>query len=345
MSELKCQVLTGLKYRKVVRQGNICDVSYRNFRPRCYIKKITKNLYQKIKYKREKYEKIVVFNGQEYIYEHYKEDVKYYSEEIFEMAPRNDDKIGMRNIRSLRHIFRELGYLINTNFQQKDSQRQQFITLTYAENMQDDKQLYNDFKNFIKRLMRAYKQHEFAWIGVVEPQGRGAWHVHLLIKTLNCEKLELANWDIQPIWGHGITHTERLNSTDNVGAYFRAYLTNAELSDAQISELGLSDDDVREIPTADGTGVKKIVKGERLKHYPAYMKIYRHSRNITYPDKKFINQEEVEKQYPEVTYQSYREIEVDEGKILKILTEQRRKEKSERTKNLRKSLREKEAET
>jgi len=324
MSELKCQELKNfqeLKYRKVVRQGDICDITYKNFKPRCHIKKISKNLYQKIKYMREKYEWISPLGDK---YTQYRDDVKHYSIEIFEMAPKIDEKIGMRNVHSLRHIFRELGYLINSNFQHENSQRQQFITLTYAENMQDSKQLYANFDAFIKRLKRVYKMHEFAWIAIVEPQGRGAWHVHLLLKTLNHKKLELANWDIQPMWGHGITYTERLDNTDNVGAYFRAYLTNAEITDEQINAMDIQQNDIHEIISQDGK-IKRVVKGERLKYYPAHMQIYRHSRNITYPDKSFISCDDVDAQYPEITYQGYREIDVGDDRILKIMREQRRK--------------------
>jgi hypothetical protein len=191
--------------------------------------------------------------------------------------------------------------------------------------MQDDKQLHADFKKFMMRLKHKYKSHEFAYISVVEPQGRGAWHVHLLLKTLNQEELKLANWDIEPIWGHGITHTERLNNTDNIGAYFKAYLTNAELTDELAKELSISKDDIKEMPTEDGQGVKRVVKGERLKMYPAYMQIYRHSRNVKYPDKTLITREQVTEQFPKQAYQNYNEIELDEGKILKVGKEQRKR--------------------
>jgi hypothetical protein len=246
-------------------------------------------------------------------------ELRIYSDgEVYEMAPRNDEKVGMRNIRSLRTIFQELRFLVNANFDQLDSEKQLFITLTYAENMQDDKRLYKDYDKFIKRLKHRYKEHELAYISIVEPQGRGAWHVHLLLKTLNRDKLEIGNWDLEPIWGHGITHTERLENTDNVGAYFAAYLTNLELTDEKINELGL---DVNDITEKNG---KRIVKGERLKHYPAYMQIYRHSRNVTYPDKTLISYEQIKNDYPKRTFENYKEIELEDGKVLKLGKEQRK---------------------
>jgi hypothetical protein len=227
------------------------------------------------------------------------------------MQKKPDENGVMRNKRSLRMIFKKLRQLINTNFTDDDSEQQLFITLTYKENMQDDKKLHRDFKYFFDRLKYAYKQHELAYINIVEPQGRGAWHVHLLLKTLNQNALFIPHEDIERLWGHGATRTERLQA-DNLGSYFIAYLSNAELSDEKIAVLEVSPEDIKK---EDG---KKYLKGIRLKWYPDYMQIYRHSRNIKQPI--MSNNPDVD---GAVTYSNLKVIET-EKKELEVLTEQRR---------------------
>lgn len=296
------------KYRKIIEQKNVCDFIALNWIPRNYIKKVSKNLYQKARYVK-------------------KDDlyIKQLSEEVFEMAEKKADENGVtRNKRSLRAIFNELRYLINSNFGNSglDQDTQLFITLTYRENMQDDKRLHKDFRDFFKRLKRAYKEHELCYISIIEPQERGAWHVHLLLKTLNKAELFIPYADIEKLWGHGATRTERLNC-DNIGSYFIAYLSNAELSDEALNALEIAPDD---ITVKDG---KKYIKGTRLKWYPDYMQIYRHSKNVTYPGKvkgTDRNVESMENLYPDVTYQHIKEIET-EKKNLVIGKEQRREEK------------------
>jgi hypothetical protein len=232
--------------------------------------------------------------------------------EVIEMQKKPDENGVMRNKRSLRMIFKNLRQLINTNFTDDDSDRQLFITLTYKENMQDDKRLKKDFEKFIKRLQYAYKENELAYISIVEPQGRGAWHVHLLLKTLNQPNLFIPHEDIERLWGHGATRTERLRA-DNLGSYFIAYLSNAELSDEKIALMEVSAEDIKE------ENGKKYLKGIRLKWYPDYMQIYRHSRNITKPSVS----NNPDAAIGEATYSNLKVIET-EKKELEVLTEQRR---------------------
>jgi hypothetical protein len=298
------------KYRRIIEQKNICNFVALNWIPRSYIKKISKNLYQKTRYIRN--------DDGEYI--------KQLSEEVFDMAKKQPDENGVtRNKRGLRHIFNELRYLINANFYEQDTFKQLFITLTYAENMQDTKRLDLDLNKFFKRLKHNHAEHELCYIAIIEPQERGAWHVHLLLKTLNKDSLYIHHEAMEKLWGHGATRTERL-SCDNIGSYFIAYLSNAELSDAKIKALEIPANDIKE---KDG---KKYIKGKRLKRYPDYMKIYRNSRNVKKPNKHKGNDGNVEAMeivYPDIEYQHIKEIET-EKKILVIGKEQRRKEKNQR---------------
>ncbi len=173
----------------------------------------------------------------------------------------NENKV---NIKSIRKTFKELIYLIRHNFT-SNSENQLFITLTYIENMGDKDKLYNDFKNFYKRLKRRYKDIKFDYILVAEPQDRGAWHIHLMLKA--DKPLYIHDSVIRELWGHGITQTERLKS-DDVGKYYVAYFTNLEIESK-----------------GERSKEKKYIKGARLQLYPSGMKIYRTTKGIKKPPK------------------------------------------------------------
>jgi len=151
------------------------------------------------------------------------------------------------NIKSVKQTVKKIRQLINANFYGMTDD-EYFITLTYKENMTDSKKLYKDFDKFIKKLK--YDNKDLLYIGVVEPQGRGAWHIHLLLKKVKF----IDNDYISDKWNHGFTYTTILNRINNVGAYLSAYLTNT-----------------------------KDKKGARLYLYPQNLKIYRYSRNCKKP--------------------------------------------------------------
>ena len=165
-----------------------------------------------------------------------------------ENSKSRDEQLG-----SLRRTIRRLRMIINANFYGDPNEL--FITLTYRENMTDVKRLYRDFEKFYKRLRRRYKEYKFEYINAIEPQLRGAWHIHLLLKAMNVKYLHIPNEEIAKLWGYGFTKTKRIESVDNIGAYLSAYLTNIE-----------------------GGG-----KGARLYLYPSGVNIYRTSRGIKKP--------------------------------------------------------------
>ena len=128
------------------------------------------------------------------------------------------------NTTSLKRTITKLRDLINCNFFGADNEL--FITLTYEENMTDYKRLYKDFDKFYKKLKYKFKDTEFCYISTIEPQQRGAWHVHLLLKALNKDYLHIENSVIADLWGNGFCKTQRISNVDNVGAYLSAYLTD-----------------------------------------------------------------------------------------------------------------------
>ena len=196
-----------------------------------------------------------------------------------EIKKYEESKSRRDNIISLKRTFKNLRNLINNNF--VGASNELFLTLTYAENMTDVKRLYSDFDIFMKRFKRRYSNIDY--INAVEPQGRGAWHCHVLIRFNDLKKIYIPNDDIAKLWGHGFTSTKSLKGIDNIGAYLTAYLTDIELT----PETAQSNSKIvtKEI-IDDNTGIKsekKFIKGGRCHMYPVGMNIFRHSRGIKPP--------------------------------------------------------------
>lgn len=305
-----CQLAENVKlslYNKHILQGAVCDSTIMSFVPEPHIKKISKNEYIKIKRV-----KALDDAGQPTV-------IVYSDGVVHEMKNSTD-----RNKRSLRKVFVDLRHLITTNFTESDKGRQLFLTLTYTENMTDDKQCYRDFDVFRKRLYRHYAGHKLDYITIVEPQGRGAWHIHMLLKSdkpLDID--EYSGVKFHEMWGHGYVTAERLNDIDHIGAYFIAYFSNVEITPENEAEY--------EGDIVERNG-KRFIKGERLRLYPDYMKIYRTSKGIVKPS---IEMGDFPKGFPIVAYKQ--DAEIDTGYVdkfgnpgkLKITKVQRKKGKGE----------------
>ena len=191
------------------------------------------------------------------------------------------------NYNSLRQTFKKLRYLINNNF--IGSANEKHITLTYKENMMDTKRLYSDFDKFMKRLRYEFKDKStIDYISVVEPQERGAWHCHVLVRFNDVSKIFVSNNKIRELWTHGkIVSTKSLTDVDNIGAYLSAYLTDIELKEGLDSKTILNAvEEKREIVTKNVEGTeKKFIKGGRLHMYPPGMNLFRKSKGMIYPER------------------------------------------------------------
>lgn len=163
-----------------------------------------------------------------------------------------------------------------------------WVTLTYAENMKDTKRLYFDFKRFIRRFTNQYGKIEY--IVAMEPQGRGAWHCHVII--IFAKKAPyIANKVIETLWGQGFTKTHKLANIDNIGAYLTAYLGDMELDSCIENNVRFSDNDIKEVSEIGNIKLKtpkKFVKGGRLYMYPPNFNLYRISRGIKKPTKEYL---------------------------------------------------------
>lgn len=230
------------------------------------------------------------------------------------------------NFQSVSRTLAKIREIINTNVTIPQNCR--WITLTYAENMTDAKRLYEDFKNFWKRFLywnKAQGLEKPEYISVVEPQGRGAWHVHAFFIWPHAAPHIDNNAVLEKLWPFGFTKCKAVTAVDNPGAYFSAYLGDMELSELEsLSDAeriaALNDGcDLLEKEAADESGKKvkkRIVKGARLALYPPGMNLYRTSRGIKRPRVMKMSYEDAQKKVSsaKLTFsQSYRIID-DSGK-------------------------------
>lgn len=203
---------------------------------------------------------------------------------------RADDTKGVRiTLDRLRGI-------INCNV--TEPQNCKFVTLTYAENMTDRRRLYIDRQNYWRRFKAYCKRCEILepqYISVLEPQGRGAFHLHELY--IWAEKAPyIPNDDIWLCWspvgyqnGKDFVKTKGVNNCDNIGAYFSAYLADMPIEDYDAlpdTEKTNTNLDIQEKEFSDEDGnvkKKKFIKGGRLHLYPAGVNIYRTSKKIVMP--------------------------------------------------------------
>lgn len=206
-------------------------------------------------------------------------------------ATRKDNKKG------LYKTFANARAVINANV--TDVSKVRWCTLTYAENMTDPKRLYTDFEKFNKRFQYYCKQKGYSkpeYIVMMEPQGRGAWHAHLLYIWQDMKAPYIPNEDFRELWGHGFVRIKKLDNVDNVGAYLTAYLGDMDLDEMVEQNLDLSGKVKVVEVDEDGKRIKKsIVKGARLDMYPSNFNMIRCSRGVKRPVEEMLSQEMAEK--------------------------------------------------
>ena len=201
-----------------------------------------------------------------------------------------DNRAG--NLNSVRQSLGRLRDLLNTNI--TDVSKCRWVTLTYAENMTDPKRLYEDFKKFNMRMR--YKGFKYEYIVCMEPQGRGAWHAHLVM-IFDDKAPYIDNKFMADTWGHGFTTTKKLEDVDNVGAYLTAYLGDMDMLEFQnLSEEEQNGMRIFGIKEVEVDGVSKsILKGARLHMYPPKFNLYRASRGIKKPVVSYETEKEAQK--------------------------------------------------
>lgn len=153
--------------------------------------------------------------------------------------------------------------------------------------MRDSVRLYSDMDRFTKRLRYYLKKRslpEMEYIYCIEPQGRGAFHAHcILILETNAPFIE--NTEMARIWRYGFTKTKSLKNITNPGLYLTSYMSHLEFEQAvKVGETRGYEYKIVECAGEDGNPVSKaIVKGARLRLYPAGMRLFRVSKGIKRP--------------------------------------------------------------
>lgn len=168
----------------------------------------------------------------------------------------NNKQWRTQDLSAIKQTFEKVRNIVNSNFTSNNSI---WVTITYKENMTDLKRLKSDRQKYWQKMKYKYPKLEF--LSVVEPQERGAWHMHELYKNNDDTPLYIPQKIMYNAWGHGSVTVKKVQSVTNLGAYLTAYLSN----------------------------IKNGIKNSRLSMYPAGMRIYRRSRGIVKPSYEYVN--------------------------------------------------------
>jgi hypothetical protein len=132
-------------------------------------------------------------------------------------ATEEDKKRHRRN--TLANAKKTVISLINANVDAW-GQKPKFVTLTFADNIQDIKTANYEFKKFKQRLEYMVKV-KLKYVCVIEFQKRGAIHYHVVFFNLPYIKSNI----IADIWAQGFIKINAIDDVDNVGAYVSKYMT------------------------------------------------------------------------------------------------------------------------
>ena len=133
--------------------------------------------------------------------------------------------------KTLKRAKTDLRRLINANINQYGT-TSKFVTLTFAENIQDIKSANYEFKKFRQRL--EYELGEkLKYVVVIEFQKRGAIHYHSLFFNLPY----IENNRLAEIWKNGFVKINKIDDVDNIGAYVTKYMTKEQQDEAKSDRL------------------------------------------------------------------------------------------------------------
>lgn len=249
-------------------------------------------------------------------------DTEYIDLRTGEIKQCNQIENRSQNKDSIRQSLGRLRDLLNTNV--TDPSHCRWVTLTYAENMTDPKRLMKDFEKFNKRMKYALSKegYSYEYIVAMEPQGRGAWHAHLVMifegqaPYIKNDSKDPKEFTMEKMWGQGFTKTKKLEDVDNVGAYLTAYLGDMELDEyrnlSDEDKKGMTFSEIREVEIKVSNEKKSIIKGGRLHMYPPKFNLYRASRGIKKPVVSYETEKEAQKKVSAATLTFEKTIELSD---------------------------------
>ena len=171
---------------------------------------------------------------------------------------------GSSSRRNWNKAFERLRQLINNNFVGNANELHIILTYGSSYHMTDRSIASKDFKNFWKRLKYHYSSMDY--IVMYEPDHRGIWHIHILVKKNDTDRLFIDNNILQEIWGKGFTKIKRTSGNDNIGAYFTVLLGSHN----------------------------RNKKTSRIQYYEKHKKLYTKSRGILQPSHLYMTYEEAQ---------------------------------------------------
>lgn len=142
-----------------------------------------------------------------------------------------------------------------------------------------------------------YSIGNFEYIVAMEPQGRGAWHSHIVM-IFDHKAPYIPNNELAECWGNGYVQVKKLDDVDNVGAYLTAYLGDMELKEAEKCEVDLEGIHTIKQVKIEENGEKKtksFLKGARMVMYPPKFNLYRCSRGVKRPNITYMSNKYAEK--------------------------------------------------
>lgn len=166
--------------------------------------------------------KLIVFGDYFEVYKYSKPQITNRKRIVIEKKTKiMDEEKKTRFQYSLNRTRNTVRRLVSANFHNRD----RFVTLTFAENLQDVRIANTCFKQFIRYIRHylisqgEFKIEDFKYLAVIEFQKRGAIHYHLMMKApfLPDDILQIA-------WPYGFFKVNVTEHVENIGAYISKYL-------------------------------------------------------------------------------------------------------------------------
>jgi hypothetical protein len=202
--------------------------------------------------------------------------------------PKNlNGKTRLDNPKSLTRSRKATKNIIINNFEGID--KTQFITLLYDYHIDDVDRAGKDMDALIKKIRRNYatKDNKVKYFYVIEFGNSGSIHFHLILywdKFIPSKMVQ----EIDTIWKKGVMHYDELKETKDI-LFLAAYLTYG-LS-------GETDENVSKYSIANTSDEKKKIKHQRMGHFKANQKNFRHSINMEQGEMKMMTFKEAKEQY------------------------------------------------
>lgn len=184
------------------------------------------------------------------------------SKEYYDKQEKKKKQYKIREHRTITGIQNSMktvkSYLLH-NFD--GSKNELFLTLTYADAMNDMEKLKKDFNYFWKRLKKQYKDLEYLYV-VEMQEDRESLHLHILLKNINHKELFIPLETLTKLWNKGYIWVSQINKTDTANLII---------------------DENKNEKTAIGRVIKYMIKTKSKERVPKNKNIYSKSKGIVAP--------------------------------------------------------------